>query len=320
MTNILITGSAGYIGSICTQRLLEEGFDVIGFDNLSTGYIETIEKLKKFNNFKFIKGDLKNFEDIKKAFENEISAVFHFAGYSQVAQSQKEPLKYYENNVCGAINLFKAMELFNVKKIVFSSTASIYGNPIKIPLDENHPKNPINTYGRTKLIIENILSDLDNTQGVKSAKLRYFNACGASDNLEFGEGHNPETHLIPNILKNQNLKVYGNNYNTPDGTCIRDYIDVEDLVDAHILALEYLNKENRSIELNLGTKKGYSVKEIIDIAQNLTNQNIKYEICPRREGDPEKLIADSSKAQKILNWKPKRTIEKSIEKAFRFTK
>ena len=227
-------------------------------------------------------------------------------------------MKYYENNVLGSINLFDNMIKYNVKKIVFSSSAATYGNPCEIPIKENHLQNPINTYGMTKLIIENILSALDNRYNLKSAKLRYFNACGASDDCLFGEIHNPETHLIPNILKMNGFKIFGDSYNTKDGTCIRDYIDVEDLASAHILALKYLDKYNKSLECNLGSKTGNSVKEVLKLCEQVTCKKIDYEVLDKREGDPAILVADNSKALSELNWSPCQTLESSIRKAYTF--
>ena len=320
MQNILITGSAGYIGSVCTYRLLKEGYNIFAFDNLSTGHIETIEKLKKYGNLVFIEGDLKNYSDISQACKNKIDAIIHFAAYSQVNESEKNPIKYYENNISGAINLVKAMLENNIKHIVFSSTAAVYGNPESIPISENSTLKPINVYGKTKLAIEEILNDSDRVYSIKSAKLRYFNACGASDDMIFGEKHNPETHLIPNILKQENLKVFGNDYNTKDGTCIRDYIDVEDLTDAHILALNYIKENNKSITLNLGTKEGCSVSEIIKYCEETIKQPVKYEIAPKREGDPAILVADNLKAKETIGWIPKRSIKSSINKAYEFKK
>lgn len=320
MKNILITGCAGYIGSVCAYRFLQEGYNIFGFDNLSTGHIETIEKLKQFGNFTFIRGNLKDVSDIQMIFQNRIDAVVHFAAFSQVGESEVEPAKYYTNNVSGSINLFGEMIKNNTKTIVFSSTAAIYGNPQETPIKENHPQNPINVYGRTKLTIEKILDDYDKAYGLKSAKLRYFNAAGASDDCIFGEIHNPETHLIPNVLNMSNLKVFGDDYPTPDGTCIRDYIDVEDLAEAHLSALKYISNNNESLNLNLGTKNGTSVKEIISSCENITGKNIKYEICPRRQGDPAILVADNTKAYNLLGWTPKRTVQDSIKKAYEFKK
>lgn len=318
---ILITGGAGYIGSHCVFEMLKRGFNLVVFDNLSTGHIETIEKLKTIGDFKFIKGDLKSKNDIDKVFnEFKIDSVIHFAAYSQVNESINEPEKYYENNVLGTHNLFDSMILNNVKKIVFSSSASIYGEPKYIPIDENHPSNPVNPYGETKHLIENKMDEYDKLYGLKSVRLRYFNVAGS--NGFFGEEHNPETHLIPNILKaskeNKTFYLFGDDYNTKDGTCIRDYIDIEDLIEAHLLALNYLNKENKTNFFNLGTSNGYSTKEVFMICEKIIGKKINIEIKPRREGDPAILVADNKKANKILGWSPKRTLKESIKNAYEY--
>ena len=324
MQNILITGGAGYIGSHCVLEALKQNFGVIVFDNLSTGHIETIEALKKQGDFIFIQGDLKNKDEINKVFKNnKVDAVIHFAALSQVNESMKEPQKYYENNVIGTINLLNSMVENNIKKIVFSSTAATYGEPKYIPIDENHPQEPINPYGNTKLIIEKIMDDYDKAYSLKSVRLRYFNVIGADKGGLIGEKHNPETHLVPNILKasfddNKIFNLFGNDYDTKDGTCIRDYINIEDLINAHFLALEYLNKENKTDYFNLGTEQGNSTKEIFEICQKVINKKINIEIKPRREGDPAILVANNKKANNILNWTPKRNLEESISSAYRF--
>lgn len=318
---ILITGGAGYIGSHCAIELLKKE-QVLIFDNLSTGHIETIEELKKHGNIEFVKGDLQNKNDIQSLFKNyKIDAVIHFAAFSQVGESVKNPQKYYLNNVCGTLNLLEAMLENNVKKLVFSSTAATYGEPVYTPIDEKHPQEPINPYGQTKLFIEKILDDYDKAYGLKSVRLRYFNVAGADSQARIGEWHEPETHLIPNILKStfNNGKVfemYGDDYDTKDGTCVRDYINIEDLVQAHILALNYLNNGGKTNYFNLGTKDGNTVKEVFDICQKVCNKKIEVDIKPRREGDPASLVADNTKAKEILNWTPKNSLEHSIKKAF----
>ena len=322
--NILITGAAGYIGSHCAINFINNNYNIIIFDNLETGHIEIIEELKKLANIKFIKGDLRNKSDVENLFkENKIDAVVHFAAYSLVEESVKNPSKYYNNNVVGTLNLIDSMVKYNVKKIVFSSTCATYGEPKYTPLDENHPQNPINPYGSTKLVIEYMLKDYDKAYNLKSIKLRYFNVAGCDEKSRTGEWHDIETHLIPNILKstfendgNKKFKIFGNDYNTPDGTCVRDYVNVEDLVEAHRLALEYLIKENKSDAFNLGTQKGNSVREVFDTCQKVLNKKIDVEIAQRREGDPEILYSNSQKAHKILNWHPKKTIEYSIKTAY----
>lgn len=319
---ILVTGGAGYIGSHCVLALLNSGFKVVVLDNLSTGHIETVDNLKKYGEIKFYHKDLLNQSSVNEVFQqNDISAVIHFAAYSQVGESVKNPQKYYINNVCGTINLLKVMAENNVKKIVFSSTAAIYGNPEYTPIDENHPKLPINPYGHTKLMIENILDDYDKAYGIRSVRLRYFNVAGADSNCRTGEWHEPETHLIPNILKsafgnNKTFEMYGNDYNTKDGTCIRDYINVEDLAKAHVLALNYLKKDGKTNFFNLGTNNGNSVKEVFSLCEKVTGKKINVKICPKREGDTGILVANNSKAKQILNWQPEKTLEYSIKTAY----
>ena len=322
MGKILVTGGAGYIGSHCVLALLENGYEVVIFDNLSTGHIETVEKLKKYGHVDFVKGDLQNLSDIKSLFNlYKTDAVIHFAAFSQVGESVKNPQKYYMNNVCGTLNLLSAMLEAGVKKIVFSSTAATYGEPEYIPIDEKHPQNPINPHGQTKLMIEKIMDDYDKAYGLKSVRLRYFNVAGADSQGRVGEWHEPETHLIPNILKStfsggQTFKMFGTDYDTKDGTCVRDYINVEDLAQAHLLALDYLNKGGETNYFNLGTNDGNTVKEVFSACEKVTGQNIPVDICPRREGDPASLVADNTKAKSVLGWKAQNSLEYSIEKAY----
>lgn len=321
---ILVTGGAGYIGSHLVLALLKSGKEVIVFDSLELGHIETIETLKKFGNLKFVKGNLKNLDDIRGVImTNPIDSVVHFAAYSQVAESVKNPQKYYYNNVYGTLNLLNAMLEFNVKKIVFSSTAATYGETQYTPIDEIHPQHPINPYGNSKLMIEKIMDDYDTAYGLKSVRLRYFNVAGADSDAQIGEWHEPESHLIPNVLKateNKVFQMYGTDYNTKDGTCIRDYINVEDLANAHILALDYLNKGGSTNFFNLGTKEGNSVKEVFSICEQVKGKKIPLEICPKREGDPAILVADNSKALKLLGWHPEKTLRESIETAYNWEK
>ena len=324
---ILITGGAGYIGSHCTLNFLEHKIDdIVVFDNLSTGHIETIDELQKVAKFDFVKGDLKNPDDINNLFEKyKIDAVIHFAAYSQVGESVVKPEKYYQNNVVGTINLLNAMIKHNCLKIVFSSTAAVYGNPQYTPIDEKHPKNPINPYGKTKLMIENILDDYDKAYNLKSIRLRYFNVIGADKKVRIGEWHNPETHLIPNIIKStfqksKPFQIFGDDYSTKDGTCIRDYIDVQDLIEAHKLALLHLIKYNATNVFNLGCQKEISVKQIFEICKDALKREISFEIAPKREGDPEILLANTNKANKILNWSPKNDAKTSILNAFEWEK
>lgn len=320
---ILVTGGAGYIGSHLVMALLEKGEEVIVFDSLEIGHIETIDTLKKYGNLKFIKGNLKNLDDIRGAFfVNKIDSVVHFAAYSQVAESVKNPQKYYYNNVYGTLNLLNAMLEFGVKKIVFSSTAATYGEPVYTPIDEKHPQKPINPYGNSKLMVESIMDDYDKAYGLKSVRLRYFNVAGVDTDARIGEWHVPETHLIPNILKadaKQSFKMFGDDYDTKDGTCIRDYINVEDLAQAHIKALEYLNNGGETNFFNLGTNEGNSVKEVFTLCKEIKGTDIPVELCPRREGDPAVLVADNTRAKEILGWKPEKDLKYSIETANRWT-
>ncbi len=316
---ILVTGGAGYIGSHFVLAMLEKGKDIVIFDSLELGHAEFIETLKKYGNVKFVQGNLKNLEEIRGVFlMNKIDAVVHFAAYSQVAESVKNPQKYYYNNVYGSLNLLNAMLEFGVNKIVFSSTCATYGEAEYIPIDEKHPQKPINAYGNSKLMVEKILDDYDRAYGLKSVRLRYFNAAGADSKSRIGEWHEPETHLIPNILKSSNervFKMYGDDYDTQDGTCVRDYINVEDLADAHIKALEYLNKGGETNYFNLGANQGHSIKEVFNVCEEVTERNILYEVCPRRSGDPANLIADCKKAQQILGWKAEKKLKDSIQSA-----
>ena len=325
---ILITGAAGYIGSHCALNFIENNLDdIVIFDNLSTGHIETVEQLQKVApKIKFIKGDLRNKNEIENLFKKfKIDFVIHFAALSQVGESVVNPVLYYSNNVIGTINLLNSMVENNVLKIVFSSTAATYGEPKYTPIDENHPQNPINPYGSSKLMIEKIMDDYDKAYNLKSIRLRYFNVIGADKKARIGEWHNPETHLVPNILKSafkkgDEFKIFGDDYDTKDGTCIRDYVDVVDLANAHRLAYEYLNKNNKTDVFNLGTQEGQSVKEIFNISQEVLNKKIDYKIVQKREGDPKILLANSSKAKEILKWQPQKTTFDSIKNAFEWEK
>ncbi len=319
---ILVTGGAGYIGSHCVMALLENNNDVVIFDNLSTGHIETVQTLQKYGNVEFQQGDLTNFDDINSVFKNfNIEKVVHFAAFSQVGESVVNPQKYYINNVCGTINLLRAMLENNVKKIVFSSTAATYGEPVYIPIDEKHPQNPINPYGQSKLMIEKIMDDYNKAYGLKSVRLRYFNVAGADLKSRIGEWHDPETHLIPNILKStfnngKTFQMFGDDYDTKDGTCVRDYINVEDLAQAHLLALKYLDEGGETNFFNLGTNDGNTVKEVFAACEKVTQKDIPVEMKPRRAGDPASLVADNNKAKENLNWNPKHTLEESIQSAY----
>jgi len=318
---VLVIGGAGYIGSHTAKYLSQNGYEVVIYDNLSTGY----EQLAKYG--KLIVGELADRESLRELFRSyNFDAVFHFAAFAYVGESVLQPRKYYNNNVVNTLNLLDIMLEFNVKKIIFSSTCATFGNPLYLPIDEQHLQNPINPYGRTKLYIENILKDYSKAYGLKFIVLRYFNAAGADLDGELGEMHNPETHLIPLAIdtvlgKREVLKVFGNDYETTDGSCIRDYIHVTDLADAHIKAYEYLSKNMKSDFFNLGSQNGYSVFEIIDIVQKLERKKISYMVDKKRDGDPSVLIASSKKIYEKLKWKPKfSSIEIIIASALKWHK
>lgn len=300
MKNVLIVGGAGYIGSHTLWELKQNGYQCIVFDNLIYGHRQAVLDAV------FEQGDLLNKSDLKNVFEKyAIDAVIHFAAYTYVGESVQNPRKYYENNVVGTLNLLNTMMDFNVKKIVFSSTCATYGEPKYTPIDEQHPQNPINPYGCSKLMIEKILADYHRAYGLKYIALRYFNASGALEGGAIGESHTPETHLIPLVLKAikgdiDHISVFGTDYPTPDGTCIRDYIHVSDLAVAHRLALEKLDSFSGC--LNLGTGIGTSVKEIIDSAERITGQKCPLVHADRRAGDPAVLMASNQKAKSVLGW------------------
>lgn len=324
--SILVTGGAGYIGSHCVIALINEGYDVVIFDNHSTGHSETANVLKGISSkgkvVYSVEGDLLNISDIDRVFESfDIDAVIHFAAFSQVAESMSDPGKYYRNNVYGTLNLLDSMRSRGVDKIVFSSTAATYGEPEYTPIDEDHPQNPINPYGSSKLMIERIMDDYDRAYGIRSVRLRYFNVAGADSGNRVGEVHTPETHLIPNILKSvsgesKEFSMFGTDYPTRDGTCIRDYVNVEDLADAHILALRYLENGGSTDFFNLGTNTGSTVKEVFDACERITGKKIPLKVCGRRPGDPAVLVACNDKAREVLGWEPKRTLDDSIRTAY----
>ncbi|MBW5411072.1 UDP-glucose 4-epimerase GalE [Brachyspira hampsonii] len=315
---ILVTGGAGYIGSHTVINLLENGNDIVIFDSLENGHIETVNTLLNLGNVKFEKGDLRNKSDIEKVFSKyKIEGVIHFAAFALVEESVSNPSKYYINNIYGTLNLLDTMIKYGVKKVVFSSTCATYGEPLYLPIDEKHNQNPINPYGYSKLVVERIMDDYDMSYGLKSIRLRYFNVAGSDKKIRIGEWHEPETHLIPNIIKSsidndKTFFIFGDNYDTKDGTCIRDYINVLDLAEAHRLAYEYLLLENKTDIFNIGTGIGHSVKEIFDVCESVLNKKISVEIKERRSGDPAKLYADISKIKHILKWEPKRTLRDSI--------
>ena len=323
---ILITGGAGYIGSHTTLNFLNNGYDIVVFDSLENGHIETIKTIQSLGDIKFVQGNLKNIQDLENLFNTyEIDTVIHFAGFIQVEESVKTPSKYYTNNIIGTLNLLDTMIKYNVKKFVFSSSAAVYGEPLYTPIDEKHQKLPLNAYGKTKAMTEDILDDYDRAYGLKSICLRYFNVAGADSDIRIGEWHEPETHLIPNILKSifeesKVFKIFGTDYNTKDGTCIRDYVNVEDLAEAHRLAYQYLKENNVSNKFNLGTEQGNSVKEVFDTVEQITGKSIRVETHQRRDGDAAILLANAEKAKTILGWIPTRTLEDSIRTAYLWEK
>lgn len=316
MKNILVIGGAGYIGSHMVRMLANQGYNPVVFDNLSKGHREAVA------NYPFELGDLGDKARLTEVFKKYgIEAVMHFAAFAEVGESVKEPSKYYHNNVAKVLDLLDALVENDIKYFVFSSTAATFGEPVRPKIDESHPQNPINPYGNTKLMVEKILADFDTAYGLKATALRYFNASGADDSGEIGESHNPETHLIPIVLqaaagKRASIKMFGTDYPTPDGTCVRDYVHVNDLARAHILALEKMFKDNVSERFNLGSGNGFSVAEIVKEAKRITGIDFTVEKAPRRDGDPAVLVADSAKAERILGWKPQYNLTRIIETAW----
>jgi len=302
---ILIVGGAGYIGSHINKALNKQGYKTVVFDNLSSGKKELVKWGE------FFEGDLGDIEKIREVFKKyQIEAVMHFAAFKAVGESVTDPQKYYKNNVANSLNLFQVMMENNVKKFIFSSSAAVFGSPQYIPIDEKHPQSPINPYGETKLIIEHILRDYSAAYEMKYVALRYFNACGADLETEIGEWPGSSANLIPLTLdaaigRREDIKVFGTDYPTSDGTGIRDYVHVTDLAEAHVLALKYLIDGGQSDVFNLGNGKGFSVKEVISAAKKITGIDFKVTDVERRAGDPPELVADSTKAKSILNWQPK---------------
>lgn len=319
---VLVLGGAGYIGSHTVYALIEKGEDVVIVDNLETGHIEAVHPKARF-----YQGDIRDRAFIDSVFEKEkIDAVIHFAANSLVGESMVNPLKYYDNNLCGTKVLLESMVAHDIKKIVFSSTAATYGEPERVPILETDKTEPTNTYGETKLSMEKMFKWTDKAHGLKYVSLRYFNACGAHESGEIGEAHTTETHLIPLILQvplkqREAINIFGTDYNTKDGTCIRDYIHVTDLAQAHILAVKYLMEGNDSNIFNLGNGVGFTVKEVIETARKVTNDPIKAVECERRAGDPAQLIASSDKARTILGWNPEHAdLEEIIASAWKWHK
>lgn len=304
---ILVTGGAGYIGSHTVQALQKAGYEVIIVDNLVYGHQDLVENVLQT---KLVIGDIGDRAFLDNLFANHaIAAVIHFAAYAYVGESVVNPAKYYGNNFVGTFTLLEAMRAASVNKIVFSSTCATYGEPKTIPIPEEHPQNPINPYGMSKLMVEKLLADFDTAYGLKSVCFRYFNAAGADPEGRLGEDHSPETHLIPLILltalgKRESISIFGTDYPTADGTCIRDYIHVSDLALAHVQGLEYLLADNQSQVFNLGNGNGFSVREIIEAARQITGKKIEVVESDRRAGDPPVLVGSSAKARKILSWQP----------------
>ena len=313
---ILVTGGAGYIGSVVVEDLQAKGESVVVLDNLVYGHRQAIGE-----NTVFYEGDIGDADLVRKILsEHEIEACMHFSAFTYVGESVEKPKIYYHNNVAQTLKLLDVLIETGVKKFVFSSTAAVFGEPQKIPIDETHPQNPTNPYGWSKLMVEKILQSYDTAYGLKFVALRYFNACGASENC--GEDHNPETHLIPLVLfaaqgRRESISIFGDDYPTPDGTALRDYIHISDLSQAHVLALKHLHNGGNSEFINLGNGQGFSVKEVIETAKKITGKPIEARIAPRRAGDPSRLVADSKKAREVLGWTPQfPDLESIIESAW----
>ncbi|QDC44192.1 UDP-glucose 4-epimerase GalE [Methylophilus medardicus] len=301
---VLVVGGAGYIGSHMVKMLLGAGHEVITLDNLSSGHRDAVL------GGTFVEGDLADAAFLQGVFaQYQPEAVMHFASFIQVGESVRKPDIYYRNNVTNTLNLLDTMLQFNVKKFIFSSTAAVFGEPDYVPIDEAHPNRPLNPYGRSKWMIEQVLADYDKAFDLRSVCLRYFNAAGADPEGQLGERHDPETHLIPLILqaasgRRDNIHVFGRDYDTPDGTCIRDYIHIVDLCSAHLAALEYLNQGGGSDRFNLGNGAGFSVQEVIDAVQTVSGKTVTVINAARREGDPARLVADAKRAKDMLAWQP----------------
>ena len=319
---LLVLGGAGYIGSHTALELIKKGHEVVVVDNLVTGYVKAVPEKATF-----YQGDIRDFDFLDDLFKKEkIDAVIHFAAFSLVGESVTNPLKYYDNNLYGTKVLLDAMIKNDIKKIVFSSTAATYGEPENIPILETDRTCPTNPYGETKLAMEKMFHWASKAHGLSYVSLRYFNACGADATGQIGEAHNPESHLIPLVLqvpngKRESVSIYGTDYDTPDGTCIRDYIHVTDLAQAHILAVEYLANGGESDIFNLGNGVGYSVREVIETARRVTGHPIPATEVPRRAGDPARLVASGEKAKKILGWEPKiKKLDEIIASAWKWHK
>jgi UDP-glucose-4-epimerase GalE len=312
---VLVVGGAGYIGSHAAHVLQRRGYEVIIYDNLCTGHRELAE------GFELIVGDIADSAQLAKAL-SRADAVMHFAAHAYVGESVENPRKYFQNNVSAALALLNSVMDSRVRKFIFSSTAAVYGTPEKSPITENSPRQPVNPYGATKLALENALEAYSRAYGLRFVAFRYFNAAGADESGKIGENHDPETHLIPLILqaiqgKRAALEIFGDDYPTPDGTCIRDYIHVNDLAEAHVLGLEHLSKAE-SGAMNLGTGKGYSVHEVVAAVEKVTGHKVPTHIGSRRAGDPAELVADPGRAKKLLNWQAKRSLEEIVASAWKW--
>src|SRR6266853_721192 len=309
MPKILVTGGAGYIGSITTLHLLRRGFEVAVIDDLSRGHRENVppERLHVLR--------LQDTDGVTKLLAG-VDAVVHFAAYIAVGESTREPELYFSNNVGGTVSLLEAMARAGVRRLVFSSTAAVYGNPEHVPIPEEARFAPVSPYGQSKAIVEEILEELDHYRGLRSVALRYFNACGAEPQDKLGEAHDPETHLIPLLLRaaatGEPIQIFGDDYATPDGTCIRDYIHVSDLAAAHVAALDHLMADGGSNAFNAGTGQGNTVMEVLHAVEQVTQKRVPYTIAPRREGDPASLVADAAKLRRVLGWEPKRSTLRDI--------
>jgi len=313
---VLVVGGAGYIGSHAVRALRRAGYPVIIYDNLSTGFRRLVQ------GFELIEGDIADQAKLQRVL-SRVDAVMHFAAFAYVGESVENPRKYFRNNSTDALSLLNSSVDAGVRHFVFSSTCAVYGIPEKVPITELTPREPVNPYGASKLFFENALEAYSRAYGMRSARLRYFNAAGADESGETGELHDPETHLIPLALRasmpdGAELNVFGSDYPTPDGTCLRDYIHVSDLADAHVRALQYLEQGGESLALNLGTGRGNSVLEVIQAAEKATGQAVRRKIGPRRPGDPPILVADAAKAKKVLDWTAKRDLNDIVSSAWKW--
>ncbi len=316
---ILVTGGAGYIGSFMTKCLLERGDEVVVADSLERGHKEVIDSRAKF-----YQGNLLDKNFVESLFkENKFDGVIHFAGFISMGESMENPYIYFQNNVFSALNLMEEMVKTGTNNFIFSSSAGVYGNPVKVPIPEDHPTNPENPYGESKLMVEKLMKWYQKTHGLNSVALRYFNAAGAALDGKYGENHNPETHIIPNIitslLDNKQFNLFGNDYKTKDGTCVRDYIHVLDLVEAHVLAIEKFKSSPGNFVYNVGTGSGYSNKEVIEMVEKVSGQKVNVVNSPRRPGDADELIADPSKIKNELKFSPKHSdLETIISSAWQW--